>query len=172
MWKPIWLVPVVAIVFLIIVGCEQTTSDLGSANPPAAGVSNFNDRIAKDGLLTFRSWSGKLLRTDSDTEITFLPEQRVHMTEYGYVVNSYDGSYRIDASGEIMTKFEDFRHEWPVMLLQQDSTSLLLRPKDPKVGFVMGNRGGATILGDQGSYWPFRPISEQEQVEVKQELKK
>src|SRR2546427_12171191 len=92
MWKPIWLVPVVAIVFLIIVGCEQTTSDLGSANPPAAGVSNFNDRIAKDGLLTFRSWSGKLLRTDSDTEITFLPEQRVHMTEYGYVVNSYDGA--------------------------------------------------------------------------------
>src|SRR5438132_5237668 len=114
MWKPIWSVPVVAIVFLIVVGCEQTTSDQGSANPPTV-FSDLNDRIAKDGLITFRSWSGKLLRMDSDTEITFLPEQRVHMTEYGYVVNSYEGSYRIDASGEVTAKFEGFRHEWPVM---------------------------------------------------------
>jgi hypothetical protein len=170
-WNSIWPFPVVAILFLTIVGCEPTTSAPGSANRPTV-VSDLNDRIAKDGLLTFRSWSGKLLRTDSDTEITFLPEQRVHMTEYGFVVNSYDGSYRIDASGEVTAKFEDFRHEWPVMLLQKDSTSLLLRPKDPKVGFVMGNRGGATVLGDQGSYWPFRPISVQEQADVRQRLKK
>ena len=171
MWKPIWSVPVVAIVFLIVVGCEQTTSDQGSANPPTV-FSDLNDRIAKDGLITFRSWSGKLLRMDSDTEITFLPEQRVHMTEYGYVVNSYEGSYGIDASGEVTAKFEGFRHEWPVMLLQQDSTSLLLRPKDARISFVMGNRGGATIPGDQGSYWPFRPIPAQEQADVKRRLKK
>jgi hypothetical protein len=137
-----------------------------------SAVAALNELITKNGLVTFRAWNGKRVGMDADTEITFLPEQRVHMTEYGYGVYSYEGSYRIDANGEVTSKFEGFGHEWPVMLLQQDSTSLLLRPKDPKTGFVMGNRGGAVIQGGRGTYWPFRPIPAQEQANVKLRLKK
>ena len=135
---------------------------------PDVVVPALKDLIAKKGSITFRSWSGKLLETDSDTDITFLSDQRVRVIEYGYVVNSYEGSYVIEKNGEVTVKIKGFGHEWPVMLLKQDSTSFLLRPKDPKIDFVMGNRGGATIPDDQGTYWPFRPISAGERSVIKQ----
>jgi hypothetical protein len=145
--------------FLIILMLSLSISYASGTKQEGTVVPALKDLIAKEGSVTFRSWNGKLFGRDSDTDITFLPEHRVRMIEYGYVMNSYDGTYVLDTNGEVRTKFDHFGHEWPVMILQQDSVSLLLRPKDPRTGFQMGHRIGATILEDQGTYWPFRPVS-------------
>lgn len=108
---------------------------------------------------------------DSDTELTFLTNQTIYMTEYGYVITGYKGMYRINSKGEVTAKFDDFKHEWPIMLLQKDSISLLLRPKNG-LDFVMGNSGGATIPGGKGSYWPFRPVSASEETEIRRRISK
>jgi len=75
------------------------------------------------------------------------------MKEYGYVVTSYKGTYRINSNSEVTVRFDDFKHEWPIMLLQKDSISLLLRPKNGP-DFVMGNRGGATTRGAKEAIGP------------------
>jgi hypothetical protein len=153
---------------LVLIVMLSTVSYASETIKQSSVVTAFNDLMMKEGLLTFRSWNGKLFGKDSDTDITFLPEHRVRMIEYGYVMNSYEGTYLLHANGEVTTKFNGFGHEWPVMILQQDSVSLLLRPKDPTTGFQMGHRAGATILGDQGTYWPFRPVSTSEKSDIKQ----
>ena len=144
-----------------------------SAAAPAAALAldELESRVAKDGSLTFRSWNGKLIGMDSDTEITFLPNRVVHMTEYGYTPISYKGTYSVDAKGEVKAKFNRFNHEWPVMLVQKDSASLLLSAKSGPE-FVMGNRGGTYIPGGKGSYWPFRPVSPKEEAEIRQRIGK
>lgn len=113
-------------------------SSLATSTEPSVttAINELESRVARDGSFTFRSWEGKSIGMDSDTEITFLPNQTVHMTEYGYVVTGYKGMYRINSKGEVTAKFDDFKHEWPIMLLQKDSISLLLRPKD-SLDFVM-----------------------------------
>jgi hypothetical protein len=158
--------------FMVVALILSASVSFASESTKEVAVTTFNDLIAKDGMITFGAWNGKRVGMDADTDITFLPEGRAHMNEYGYVWNVYEGSYHVDANGEITVKFKEFKREWPVMLLQQDSTSLLLQPKDPKTGFVMGNRGGAVLQGGRGTYWPFRPLPAQEQADVKLRLKK
>lgn len=159
-----------AILLTALAGCD---SSLATSTEPSVttAINELESRVARDGSFTFRSWEGKSVGMDSDTELTFLPNQTVHMTEYGYVVTGYKGIYRINSKGEVTAKFDDFKHEWPIMLLQKDSISLLLRPKNG-LDFVMGNRGGATILGGKGSYWPFRPVSASEETEIRRRIGK
>jgi hypothetical protein len=120
----------------------------------------FNDLLTKQGGVAFLSWNGKLIGMDGDTNVTFLPRGAIQMTEYGYTVKSYEGTYQLDADGVMSLQLKGFKGGWPVMVLERDEKSLILRPKDPKQGFVMGGRGGSTIRGEDGSYWPFRLIEQ------------
>lgn len=158
------------ILLTALAGCD---SPLATSTEPSVtrAINELESRVARDGSFTFRSWEGKSIGMDSDTELTFLPNHTVHVTEYGYVVTGYKGMYRIDSKGEVTAKFDDFKHEWPIMLLQKDSISLLLRPKNG-LDFVMGNRGGATIPGGKGSYWSFRPVSASEETEIRRRISK
>ena len=104
---------------------------------------------------------------DGDTDLMFLPGGVAHMFEYGFAVSEYPGTYSVNAKGEVNTRFPTFGHPWPVMTLSRDATSLLLRPTGAGNGFMMGNRGGATILGGRGSYWPFRPVTLAEEMEMR-----
>lgn len=57
------------------------------------------------------------------------------------------------------------------MMLERDATSLLLRPAKGEVGFVVGNRGGATLPGAGGSYWPFRMLTGADETEALKMIK-
>lgn len=141
--------------------CWSESSDRVAASQVTStspATIEFQERIHRNSVVTFRSWNGKALRMDSDTELAFFPDHTVEMLEYGFTLSRYTGTYRIRSNGEISVQFRDFRGTWPDMLLERAGTSLLLRPADPEVGFVMGNRGGATIPSGAGSYWPFREV--------------
>ena len=152
-------------------GCGRPDGPPTTASP-AIARAQLRDRIAAAGSVTFRSWDGKWIGLDSDTEITFLPDQAIHMTEYGDGVSHFKGRSRIDPSGQITLLWEDFGHEWPVMILERDATSLRLRPSDSDQGFVMGDRSGATLQSGQGSYWPFRPVTAKEEAQIREEIGK
>jgi hypothetical protein len=140
----------------LAVGCESPHP----ATQPStkAAISEFNDLLATRGRVAFLSWNGKWIGMDGDTDITFLPAGAVEMTEYGYSVRNYKGTYQLDGDGVISIQLDEFKSGWPPMVLEKDAKSLLLRPKDSDQGFVMGNRGGATVRAEDGSYWPFRVV--------------
>ncbi len=141
------------------------TDGMGSAAPATA--DDLTELIAARGSVTFRSWGGKWIGTDCDTDITFLPNQVAYMIEYGVGVKSYKATYSVDSTGQVTLRLKDFGHKWPVMILDLDAVSLRLRPTRGG-GLVMGNRGGATVIGGQGSYWPFRPISPNEEAVIRE----
>jgi hypothetical protein len=153
-----------------VTGCASP-SDVPTQNPLWSPVSEFQEHIQRNGSITFRSWNGKALRMDSDTELTFFPKNVVHMFEWGYTLASYSGSYEIQPAGRITVEFKGFNQGWPDMLLDRDATSLLLRPADAAQGFVMGTRGGAYVPGDKGSYWPFRVPTANEEKEVQKMIR-
>lgn len=139
-------------------------STSAEAEPPAqpsdpVSAAAFHDEIRRRGSLTFRSWNGRWIGMDGDTDLTFLPGGLVHMTEYGAGVTGYRGTYTVTPTGDVTANFPTFGQPWTAMSVRRDTVSLLLVPVEGNDRFVMGNRGGATLTAGQGSYWPFRPIS-------------
>src|SRR6266436_2752992 len=147
-----------ALAIFAVASCGSP-SDIPSQESVSGHVAEFRGRIQRYGSITFRSWNGKALRMDSDTELTFFPRNAVHMFEWGYTLTSYSGSNELEPGGRITVQLKGFRERWPEMLLDRDTNSLLLRPGDAAQGFVMGTRGGAYVPGDQDSYWPFRMLT-------------
>jgi hypothetical protein len=119
----------------------QPTTRLTTGSP----VEVFRTKVAHTGSILFRSFSGKEIGTDCDSDLKFLPDGTIKMAEYGYALQNYEGTYQLADDGTI------------TMRLTRDDTSLLLERADGKNGFIFGNRGGATIPASAGSYWPFRP---------------
>lgn len=120
--------------------------------------AEWTGRMAERDSITFRSWGGRWIGTDCDTDLTFFPNGKVEMIEYGDGVEHYQGTYSVDSSGSFFVRFRDLGDDWPIMMLDRDSVSLRLRPKHG-IGFFTRNRGGATIVAGKGSYWPFRPLT-------------
>jgi hypothetical protein len=73
-----------AIVVIIVSYCsyEILAGDAAERINPVT-EPDWSDRIKLIGSITFRSWGGKWIGTDCDTEITFLAGHEVIMTEYG-----------------------------------------------------------------------------------------
>jgi hypothetical protein len=132
----------------------------------ANAISKFREHLNKYGSISFRSWSGIAYRMDSDTELTFFANNSVYMFEWGIALMNYRGKYRIHADGTITLEFEKFNKTWPVMRIEEDSHSLLLRPAKNDVEFVMGNRGGATMPPSNNRYWPFRMLTGKDEEEL------
>ena len=70
---------------------------------------------------TFTSHGGHLLGSDNDTSITLLKNHRLVLTEYGYVVRTYRGTYNILPGGSIHFTIEKDARPWPDMELHQDA---------------------------------------------------
>ena len=138
--------------------------------PPPISEAELDLAITKRGLVTFSSWQGRRIGADCDSEITFLPNHCAHMTEYGYAQDDYSGVYSFGSDGQITLACDGYGHPWPHLVLERDTDSLLLHPADADTGFVMGNRGGATLSGGLGSFWPFRPVSSEEQEVIRERL--
>ena len=159
-----------ALAIFAVAGCGSP-GDIPTQESVSDPVTEFRDHIQRNGSVTFRSWNGKALRMDSDTELTFFPRNAVHMFEWGYTLTSYSGRYDLGPDGRITVRLKGFRERWPEMLLDRDTNSLLLRPADAAQGFVMGTRGGAYVPGDKGSYWPFRMLSGNEEKEAQKMIR-
>jgi hypothetical protein len=153
-----------AILSLAIAGCRSLTpssptltSSTELVRSQRSPISDFQEQAAHNGSITFRSWNGKWIGFDGDTDLRFLPDGRVEMIEYGVGVTVYSGRYQIGGTATLSVEFKDFDHPWPAMLLERDDKSLLLQRADGSNAFIMGNRMGATFSGG-GTYWPFRAI--------------
>lgn len=136
-----------------------------------ASVKDLDQLISSQGSVTFRSFNGKWIGMDCDTDLTFLPNGSIHMFEYGFAVSGYRGTYTMNSVGQVTVQLPTFRGPWPLMLMQKDSTSLLLMPAQNVNGIVMGNRGGATVVGGKGEYWPFRPVDATQEAYVRDRMK-
>lgn len=177
---------IVAATSLLLAACERRNeSAVAPRKPDAPAVGgpvttspttvaaggDLDALIAKQGSVTFRSYGGKWIGLDGDTDLTFLPNGALHMFEYGYAVSGYRGTYQIDSAGRVTAQLPTFGHTWPAMSLRRDATSLLLVPEQSGTEFVMGNRGGATFVGGQPTYWPFRPLNTTEEARVRERIR-
>jgi len=154
-----------AVVFLVVLafaGCGKQESTPREVMPAQAkdpgGV--LDTLLSKKKTVTFVSRSGKFYGMDSDTELTFLPDRKVHLVEYGYAVSKYDGVYTADAEGVISLQLDNRRSPWPPMVLQFANGDYYLNTKSGASGFVMGDRAGATETSEMKPFWPFRLVEE------------
>src|SRR5665213_1647119 len=150
---------------VLIAGCASSsasspTSARSSRVVPPVRVLNsaFQEQIEHDGSLTFRSWNGRRLGMDDDTELRFLPNAKVEMIEYGFGVRGYRGTYQLDDAGKLTTDFEQLEHPWPAMLLERDDKSLILLRGDGMNVLPTGGHTGAILPDGAGKYWPFRMV--------------
>jgi len=187
-YQPIALILFIAVV--VVVACvqvfewqrgeryRQVATRFGGPQMPSrpmeeahAAMAEFDWQLHTRKSITFRSWNGVKLGMDADTDLTFLPNGKAHMFEYGFSLIAYHGTYHINELGGVTVNFPTYKHAWPLMQLRKDSKSLLLEPKAPGTEFQMGNRGGATIQSGQGKYWPFRPVSAKAEKEIRDQIK-
>lgn len=146
----------VAIALGGLIGCKSPATPTAVEQDRASAIAEFKTKLATEGNVGFLSWNGKWIGMDGDTRLQFRPSGFATMTEYGYGVQEYVGTYQIDANNVVTLMLPDFKPGWPTMVLEKDATSLLLRPKDGDTRFIMGTRGGAVTNAADGSYWPFR----------------
>lgn len=132
---------------LILGSCRHES--VVAPDPGGPAVASFRDWTLKRGSVVFRSFGGRWIGTDVDLDLHFLPDQKVKMVRYGYALETYWGTYRMDEDGELSASFERYGQPWPVLILERDSRSLLLRPKEAATGSSVGMRG----------FWPLRPPS-------------
>jgi len=154
---------VIATVCAIVGGCAGHGTTNATTRPTTMPVASidlpviaFEDLLRRDGALTFRSWEGKRIGMDCDTDLRFFPGGKLEMVECGLGVVQYEGTYRLDFDGLLTTKFEGY-DRWPVMRLGSDERSLVLSRSDGRRG--MGWDGHQSGMTDGKSYWPFRPAS-------------
>jgi hypothetical protein len=121
------------VVVAAVVACDRAAAPPKPPpeSQPAPSVTTFNARVAADGEVGFLSHDGKWGGTDSDLTLVFRPQGVVHLTVYGFAVQEYQGTYQIADNGEVTARFPKLQRKWPVLILQQDGDSFVLRPKDP-----------------------------------------
>src|SRR5262245_18763210 len=93
---------------------------------------------------------------DSDAKITLSSNKQVEVTEYGYAVQTYKGTYSVDGAGAIRVELRDYRAKWPTMYLYTSPKGAYLFPTDKDPAFRVGARAGAVETGSMPPYWPFR----------------
>jgi hypothetical protein len=104
----------------------------------------------------FVSRDGRWYGMDSDAHIILKSKGRVEVTEFGYGVDSYDGTYSVDRTGAIQVGLRNYRASWPSMFLYKDRRGFILVPTDRDQSFRMGSRAGAVSGSGMAPYWPFR----------------
>jgi hypothetical protein len=177
-----WLVALAA--FLIVSACvsvaiygpwrpwrgNATCSERSATPVEPASAFDWNERVREYGSITFRSWNGEWIGTDCDTDLTFVSDSAAHLLEYRDGIVHYEGTYHIEPNGEVTLRFENRPSGWPVMLLERDTTSLLLRPRWGHLGGVIGPGRGDPLMDGEGSFWPFRPVAPEVERKVQEQL--
>jgi len=116
------------------------------------------EAFSTEDPILFFSWDGRWIGMDCDTDIRLHGDGTATLTEYGYAVRKYEGTYSTDAGPEVSLSLEDYRGVWPTMNVYSQNSTLLLVPSDGSTDFVFGNRSGGTVSGGAGSFWPMRQV--------------
>jgi len=149
-----------------LIGCHSAPKE----EPPAPATLAFEKRLHDNGSVTFRSWNGKAHRMNSDTELTFLPNNVAQMLEWRLSVVHYDGTYHLDRDGHITASFDDYQAKWPVTVCELQNDTLLLRPIDPDAGYLVGQQGATYIPDRDSGFWPFRMLLGDDEQKVLQRM--
>lgn len=142
-----------ALVLAFAIGCQYqplATHAVTTQNR-AEILTEFHELLAKKVKVVFRSWNGKWIGTDCDTDVIFRPAEVVEVVEYRDAIARYEGKYSLDDDGVASLWFEGLSEPWLALVLERDSKSFLLRLNDSKQGLVNGYRRW-------DGYWPFRAI--------------
>lgn len=160
--------PSLLVIAIIAVGCSKfeppNTPILPDSAERVSNVQNTLDAAFTDSQqILLQSWNGRWIGTDCDTNIELHADGNVVLTEYGYAISEYNGTYSITTAAdgtasELTISLKDYPGTWPVMAVYTDLSELLLMPTEGSAEFLFGNRGGATVPGGAGSFWPFRQI--------------
>jgi len=137
-----------SVVLPVVFGCQYPPMSTQTRTKSEL-VTGFNEQLAKEGRIEFRSWNGKWIGTDCDTDIVLRSGGIVEVVEYADAIARYEGKFQLDNDGVVSLHFEGIQTRWPVLMLEKDAKSLILRPKDRKVESEASGRRGY-------GYWPFR----------------
>jgi hypothetical protein len=149
-------------------GCATRSAAPDSIN---TGVRELRERTANHGSATFRTWNGKRVGGDADAELTLFRDGSAHLFEWGLSGESLNGTYHVHPDGCVVVWIENFRTEWPVMVVYRDSDALRLRPLDPPIGYREETR--ATITDpNRASYWNFRLLTGDDERQVLELIKR
>jgi hypothetical protein len=106
--------------------------------------------------IVFRSLDGVAERTDRDTELIFLSDNRVRMLSFGFVGAYYAGTYRLRPDGSIIAQFDGLERPWPEMILDVDGRDLLLWSRNPDgntAGLPYRQLHGEDAIDVQGTWY-------------------
>jgi hypothetical protein len=148
-----------------IMGCAGPSGNPAANRAPNPSVVAFHRRLTAEGSVSFRSNNGKAYRMDGDTELTFYPDGKICMLEWGLSPQEFWGNYRICPEGWLICWFQDYRSEWPAVGLAIEGSDLLLRPLNPPNGLTPMRPGDATQPADL-QYWRFRTLTGDDAREV------
>ena len=125
--------PITAILCVAFGGCSYNTRP----PPPDYSKQALNVREALDTAfsgtdsITFRSWNGKWIGTDCDTDVELKADGTAVLTEYSVAIYKYHGTYSISDLTKVSLKLRDYTSPYlPTMYLITDDSALLLVPAD------------------------------------------
>jgi hypothetical protein len=114
------------------------------------------DYSRRKGGATFVSHGGRMYGTDCDAQITFAGSKQVEITEFGYSVETYKGTFSVDAVGGIHVTLQGYHAQWPSMYLYHETQGTFLFPTIQSRFFEVDRRAGTPTALPMASYWPFR----------------
>lgn len=152
-----------------IAGCSNIN---GTSVATASAVAEFNDRLARRGHVTFRSWDGKRRRADNDTELAFDGHGGVQMLDGGLAEGYFTGKYHIHDGCVVAWFLGWYRGEWPAMVLGRDAKGLNLRPFNPYDPHLAEQMGGPPDSDLPDGYWPLRLLDGDEEQKILEEMKR
>lgn len=163
-----WILAFAAAMMLgmLAVGCSDTEQPTPPA--PAAPATSLSlvpttaERVVNvlatldaafmnSDRLVFLSWNGHYHGTDMDADIELRANGVVVVTEAGYALAVFDGSYSITTANDgmpsqLVISLNDYDGAWPEMALYTDQSSLLLLPVEDSTGITFPE------------FWRFRQI--------------
>lgn len=145
--------------FLLLFAFSACTATRPSPPPKIDHLSRgevMNWINARPSPAEFLSWNGHWKGTDCDAGIFLAKHGKIKVIEYGYSLETYQGTYTVDPAGTINVSLKHYPDKWPSMYLTNEKHGALLYPKDQNPAFILGGRAGAAVTAGNDSYWPFR----------------
>jgi hypothetical protein len=142
---------------IVLLAACTTNRPASSSRGHQLGYRDVLEHVsAKPSGAKFGSRDGRWYGMDSDANITLKRNGRVEVTEFGYAVDTYDGTYSVDDTGAIHVSLRRYPAKWPSMYLYKDNRGAILIPTDRDQSFQVGGRAGAVVGSGMAPYWPFR----------------
>ncbi len=159
-------VPIITLILFTIDYCQADTK----ASASMQGQEKFDGRKVEAWLkeqtktqpsVMFRSHAGIAYRTDSDTEIYFLANNKVTVLDYGFGLMASNGSYEVSATGTVKLCLNGMRNSNPLppfFMHQWHGETYLAREETSKSDAMLADSG--TGSDDMKSFWTFNMFRE------------